>query len=108
MRKEIVIHRGSTPTIRLSLKGAPLGNVQDIRVSFKNGDYLFEKGMDHVCIEGGCILVCRLSQEETMRLDSIRPLVVQVRVRTNGAVYSSIVRQFRVANSIGREVLGDV
>lgn len=107
MRKEVVIHRGSTPTIRLKLNGINLDNATDIRVYFKNGSYLFEKGMDHVSIEGGYNLVCKLGQEDTVRLNSIRPLIVQARIYADGSVYSTIARQFRVANSLGSEVLGN-
>lgn len=42
------MRRGTTPTIKIKLKGCDINNLEKIYVTFKQGKYEFEKSMDQL------------------------------------------------------------
>lgn len=65
------MRRGTTPTIKIKLKGCDINNLEKIYVTFKQGKYEFEKSMDQLN-----------TSDETLQLDAMKNVLIQVRAKT--------------------------
>lgn len=63
------MRRGTTPTIKIKLKGCDINNLEKIYVTFKQGKYEFEKSMDQLNTSDETLFI-KLSQDETLQLDA--------------------------------------
>ncbi len=64
------MRRGTTPTIKIKLKGCDINNLEKIYVTFKQGKYEFEKSMDQLNTSDETLFI-KLSQDETLQLDAM-------------------------------------
>lgn len=73
------MRRGTTPTIKIKLKGCDINNLEKIYVTFKQGKYEFEKSMDQLNTSDETLFI-KLSQDETLQLDAMKNVLIQVAV----------------------------
>lgn len=75
------MRRGTTPTIKIKLKGCDINNLEKIYVTFKQGKYEFEKSMDQLNTSDETLFI-KLSQDEALQLDAMKNVLIQVRAKT--------------------------
>ena len=76
------MRRGTTPTIKIRLKGCNIDDLTSIYITFRQGNYEFEKTKDQLNIVDGKISIF-LTQEETLKLDPMKNVLVQLRAKTS-------------------------
>lgn len=73
--------RGTTPTIRMTLKGVSIENLSSIYVTIKQGIVVFD-AEDVIRENSSNYLIINLTQEETLRLQAGEAMI-QMRAMTN-------------------------
>lgn len=71
------MRRGTTPTLRIEVKGIPIDDLKSIYVTLKQGDIEITKNISDIEKEAN-ILVVRLEQEETL---AFRAGWIQIQLR---------------------------
>ena len=91
------MRRGTTPTVKIAVKGCNLEDFDSIYVTFKQGATIIDKTGDDLEIQDNSISIL-LSQEDTLKFDSFCKVVeVQMRaVNDAGVAIASNIRQIPI------------
>lgn len=81
MRQEVKYEKRNNSNNQIKLKGCDINNLEKIYVTFKQGKYEFEKSMDQLNTSDETLFI-KLSQDETLQLDAMKNVLIQVRAKT--------------------------
>lgn len=100
------MRRGTTPILRLKLKGVELTALNNIYVTMAQGSKKLTKSADSITIDGDYIKV-KLTERETLAF-SPAPAKVQLRATTtSGDVIASSEAVVNIGDVLYNEVIGD-
>lgn len=98
------MRRGTTPTLRIEVKGIPIEDLKSIYVTLKQGDIEITKDISNIEKDAD-ILVVRLRQEETLAF-SAGWIQVQLRaVTTDGIATAGPIKNISMNDILLEEVI---
>lgn len=102
------MHRGTNPKINIDVINVDVSLIEDVRVTFKQGDYVINKKLDDCSISEG-VITTQLTEDETLGLKANQQVEIQAKVKlSDGTIAATNISSIYVKDILNEEKFEEV